>query len=349
MKKSIETLLKWSFGEYQYLPWRRSRTLYGTLVSEIMLQQTTVGTVVNKFDAFLERFPTLRELAQASEDEVQIEWKGLGYYRRARNLKKAAEFLVAHHGGQIPMDFDALVKIPGIGDYTANALLAIGFNRKALAIDANLERVFSRLYGLDEPKGPKLQKEIKRRFDLGELLPKTKSYREINEALMDLGRVYCQSRKAYCRRCPLNSWCVAFERGAVEKYPNQSQQKKEAKHELSLLRVFVKKDEKILGRIKSENEWLAGQVELPTYILATTDPSLKQYPFSPLNIEGGDGLLSFKTGITKYKIRNYVLSISEKEFRKKFNDHKNYEYFLQDKNVENLATSVLKVLDKLSF
>jgi len=165
----FQNLAKWSLEEFSNLPWRQNRSLYRTLVSEIMLQQTTVSTVLKHFERFMQQYPTPDLFAKATEEELLIAWKGLGYYRRARNLKKACITICEKHNGEIPLDFNTLISIHGIGVYTANAILAMGADKRALALDANLERVISRIYGIKEPKGLKLQKEIAKRFNNNEI------------------------------------------------------------------------------------------------------------------------------------------------------------------------------------
>jgi A/G-specific adenine glycosylase len=315
---NLKKLIKWSRKEFSHLPWRKERTLYITLVSEIMLQQTTVSTVQKHFSGFIKRFPSLEDLALASEEELLIAWKGLGYYRRARNLKKIAEHLLHHHQGQFPGEEAELRLIPGIGPYTSQALIGIGRDERALAIDANLERVLSRLYGIKLEKGLKLQKKIAQLFLDKKILNEEKySYRDINEALMDLGRVYCQARKVSCELCPLSEKCVAFSEGKPFKYPLQNEQKSkiEEDHTLHLLRLIIIKKDKLLTYKKNEDEWLAGQYEVPTILIKSTDPKLKQYvqlksefPWTHLKM--------FKTGITKYKIENYVCVMDLTEFKK---------------------------------
>lgn len=308
-------LLRWSRSEFSHLPWRMNRSLYRTLVSEIMLQQTTVGTVKNHFERFLQVFPDLETLAKASEQELLVAWKGLGYYRRAKNLKKIAEAIVHEHRGKIPRDIERLREIPGIGPYTANALVAIGMDQRGLAVDANLERVIARLYGISLPKGPKLQKEIARLFEEMKIFPGKISYRELNEALMDLGRTFCQARKASCELCPLRPRCQAFSAGAPLSLPVEAgEKKKSAEHELSLLRAYVVKKGKILVYLKEDGEWLSGQFEVPTFILSSSDEKLGQYPRLRKSLQGKTPVL--KTGITKYKIANHLLTFSEEEFGK---------------------------------
>ena len=340
---SFDKLLEWSAQEFTHLPWRKERTLYRTLVSEIMLQQTTVSTVLNHFDRFLHQFPTLDDIARATEEEMLIAWKGLGYYRRAKNLKKVAEYLVAHFNSQIPLDYDKLISIPGIGPYTANALIGIGANKKALAVDANLERVIARLYGIKEVKGPKLQQKIQQLFSEGEIFKGIKDFRGLNEALMDLGRTNCQARRASCELCFLRKNCKAFAEKKVLSYPTEVGEKKVSQeYELNLLRLVVRKKNQILAYQKSEGEWLSGQYEIPTFIVATTDNKLKQYPKIDFDTAK---LVKVKTSITKYKITNFVLEMSLSEFKKLSFPHELVWLNLDEK--ANLSTASMKVLTKI--
>lgn len=332
-------LIQWSEKNFSYLPWRRKRTVYGTLVSEIMLQQTTVGTVLNHYEKFLAKYPNLESLSRASEEELTINWKGLGYYRRARNLKKAAEYIVKELKGVTPNDYDHLVQIPGIGDYTANALLAIGMNHKALAIDANLERVISRFYGLKNQS----KKEILKLFSEKKILNKIseKHFGKLNEAFMDLGRTICQANKVQCEICILKSECKSFKTQMI--LLNKNTKIKTKFLSLKLLRVVVIKKNKILVVKKQKGEWLEGQYEVPTFILSSEDLKLKQYPY----LKTKETPVQFKTSITKYKIINFVLKISESEFNKKFKKNKNSEFKELNFDKENFATSVAKTLRAL--
>lgn len=342
---SIKALIQWSQSEFTDLPWRKNRSLYRTLVSEIMLQQTTVGTVKNHYERFLKQFPTLESLAKASEDELIVAWKGLGYYRRARNLKKIAEALFRDHKGEFPHDVDHLMGISGIGPYTANAIVGIGMDKRALAVDANLERVIARLYGIKLPKGLKLQKEISSMFEEKKIFTEKVSFRALNEALMDLGRTFCQARKATCELCPLKKDCKAFASGKPLTFPVDSLVKKiKEDHELHLLRVCVIKDGKILAYKKAEKEWLAGQYEVPTFILSSTDEKLSQYPKLKTTLKPE---FSFSTGITKYKIKNSVCVLSEKEFKKLAFPSK-IEWRHLDSDASNFSTATLKALAKLA-
>ncbi len=344
----LEKLIHWSKSEFPHLPWRQNRSLYRTLVSEIMLQQTTVGTVKNHYERFLQEFPDLKSLALASEEELLIAWKGLGYYRRAKNLKKISEALYNDHEGEFPHDLNALQEIPGIGPYTASALVAIGMDRPALAVDANLERVIARLYGLKEEKGLKLQKKIRELFETKKIFSDKKiSYRALNEALMDLGRTFCQARKASCELCPLKSECHAFKSKKPLQYPVEKNELKKPtqEHELHLLRVIVKKENKILAYKKTDGQWLAGQYELPTLLVSSTDKKLSQYPELKAKINQ-QNLQKFKTGITKYNIINHILVTSQKELKRLGFDSELEWRDMKDKK-SNLSTASLKALAKI--
>ncbi len=343
----FKSLLSWSREEFSELPWRSNRSLYRTLVSEIMLQQTTVGTVKNHYERFLTTFPDLKSLARASESELLIAWKGLGYYRRARSLKKIAEAIARDHGGEFPHDLDHLQKISGIGPYTSNAIVAIGMDKRALAVDANLERVIARLYGIKTPKGPKLQKEIGQLFIDKKIFEGKYSWRALNEALMDLGRTFCQARKASCELCPLKKGCAGYDSGEPLKYPVEVGEKKKAQeHTLTLLRTYVVKRGKLLVYEKEAGEWLTGQFEVPTFIINSTDKKLSQYPKLTGKVPAKSVLL--KTGITKYKILNQLVVIEEDDLKKMKFDRKVVWKDLQNKN-SNFSTTTLKGLKTLSL
>lgn len=315
-------LISWSLESYSQLPWRIARTRYTTLVSEIMLQQTTVSTVMNHYPRFIEKYPTLADLSKITEEQMLIEWKGLGYYRRARNLLGAVKEIDLKFSGEIPVNFESLTSIKGIGAYTANAIIAIGENQKALCVDANLERVLSRIYGISETKGPKLQKEIYRLFEQGEICHEVNDIdpRALNEALMDLGRRVCKARSASCEICSIRTHCFAGLNKVQNQFPVEKKtfdKDKEQKYfELNLLRVIVERDGKILAYKKKNHQWLAGQYELPTLVISSEDKECVQYPFLIKSKLEPEMLKSFKTSITKYRIKNFVLHTSEDDLRK---------------------------------
>ncbi len=343
-------LISWSKDQYSHLPWREKRTLYKTLVSEIMLQQTTVGTVLNHFERFLAEYPTIFDLAKASEEEVCISWKGLGYYRRARSLRSIAIQVVEDFKGQIPTNLSDLQKLKGIGPYTANAIVAIGADKKALAVDANLERVLARFYGVSEEKGLKLQKRLWSDFEHKKIMAEMDgmSARALNEAMMDLGRIICQARKATCLICPLAPKCKARLSGEPLDYPVEGIKKEKEDLYINVLRVVVTDKKKILVYKKSSAEWLSGQWELPTFILETNDEKLKQYPHINYK-KNTEKLPMIKTGITKYNIYNFIVEMDVKEFEKLAKKIEiEYEFKTNDQKL-NASTSTLKVLKHMKL
>jgi A/G-specific adenine glycosylase len=312
-----------------------------------MLQQTTVGTVTNHFERFLKKYPTIKSLASISEEQIVTDWSGLGYYRRARNLLKAAKAIQNNFNGVIPIHFEQLISIGGIGPYTANALIAIGADKKALCVDANLERVLARYYGLQVVKGPKLQKEIYQLFESGKISSEIEAVgaRIYNESLMDLGRSICKARSASCEICPIAKDCQALKSGSPLSFPLKAVEvKKQKPLDLKLLRLIVEKDKKYLVYKKSSHQWLSGQYEIPTFILESEDENLIQYKKLP-NCEVLLNLPSFVTGITKYKISNYVLYAN-------LNDLKtlglNESDFVWKSSQVNLSTASMKALKLLN-
>ncbi len=302
-------LIKWSKKSFPDLPWRKSRSLYTTLVSEIMLQQTTVSTVKPRFAKFIEKFETLRCLSSASEEEVLRAWEGLGYYSRARRLHSAAKFISQRDS--FPQTYDELIQIKGIGEYTANSLLAIGMNKKALAIDANIERVLSRFYGILDFKG-ECAKKIKSKFEKKQILNLDISFRDLNEALMDIGRVYCKARRADCLLCPLNESCLSFQNKKFLSTPMKKEKKQKAKIDLEILRVVLNANNKYLFFKRPKDKWLSSQLELPSFII---NKNLHQYPILRSNLRIKK-LPVIKSSITKYKISNKVFKTNNPSFLK---------------------------------
>ncbi|MES2572527.1 MAG: A/G-specific adenine glycosylase, partial [Verrucomicrobiota bacterium] len=191
------------------LPWRRRLDPYAVMVSEFMLQQTQVVTVIPYFERWLKRFPDFETLASASEEEVMHLWQGLGYYSRARNLHRAARQVVEEHGGRLSPDPVAMARLPGVGRYTAGAIMSFGFDEPAAAVDANIARVLARLGDLREPIDSKSGAGALWRM-AADLLPKAGG-REHTSALMELGALVCLPRKPQCGVCPVREHCAATE------------------------------------------------------------------------------------------------------------------------------------------
>ncbi|MGH9369852.1 MAG: A/G-specific adenine glycosylase, partial [Thermoanaerobaculia bacterium] len=212
-------LLAWYGREKRRLPWRGTRDPYRIWVSEVMLQQTTVEAVRRRYHRFLARFPDLPSLARAREDSVLAAWSGLGYYARAKNLRRAAREILERHGGIFPRDPRTLGRLPGLGEYTAAAVASLAFGERLPAADANVTRVVSRLAAIPGTAGSRRNREAVLAF-VGRLLPRRRPG-DLTSALMDLGQGVCTPRRPACLRCPLASVCEARRRGDPEAYPRR--------------------------------------------------------------------------------------------------------------------------------
>jgi len=211
------SLLRWYDAHARSLPWRDQPTPYRVWVSEIMLQQTRVETVLPYFERWMQRFPTVEALAAASEQDVLKAWEGLGYYSRARNLHKAARQIVEHYGGQIPAERDALIKLPGVGRYTAGAIASIAFGKNEPALDGNIRRVLARVFNVAVPaRSPEGERIL---WDLAEKLLPDRRAGDFNQALMDLGASICTPRSPACLICPIAAACQARDLGVQEARP----------------------------------------------------------------------------------------------------------------------------------
>lgn len=211
-------LLTWydQFGR-KGLPWQRPRTPYRVWVSEIMLQQTQVSTVVPYFQRFMAAFPTVQALAEAELDQVLSHWAGLGYYARARNLHRTAAILVAEYGGKIPADLDALLRLPGIGRSTAGAILSLAFEQPAPILDGNVKRLWIRLHGIEDSLDT--QAAERRLWSLSEHYLSQQRVADYTQALMDFGASVCTRARPHCSGCAFQSHCLAWRTGRVEMLP----------------------------------------------------------------------------------------------------------------------------------
>lgn len=207
----------WADAGRHDLPWQVNRSPYRVWVSEIMLQQTQVTTVIGYFDRFMARFPTLQDLAQAPIDDVLALWSGLGYYARARNLHSTACICVTEHQGQLPSDPEALEQLPGIGRSTAHAIVAQAHNRRAVILDGNVKRVLTRYQGIDGwPGQTSIEKKL---WHLADALTPNERARDYTQAIMDLGATVCTRRHPRCNRCPVAGDCQARLQGKTHQWP----------------------------------------------------------------------------------------------------------------------------------
>jgi A/G-specific adenine glycosylase len=214
---SGEAILNWYNANKRDLPWRQDRDPYRIWVSEIMLQQTQVDTVLGYYERFLQRFPDIPSLAAASESDVLAQWQGMGYYGRARNLHKGAKQVVEKRGGRFPDSLEAVRALPGIGEYTAGAIMSIAYDMPCPAVDGNVNRVIARLDGIGEDTAaPRAKKQITAR--VAGMMPKGHAG-DFTQAMMELGALVCTPKSPDCGACPASGDCFAFKQGKTEEYP----------------------------------------------------------------------------------------------------------------------------------
>jgi A/G-specific adenine glycosylase len=256
-------LLQWYDRHRRVLPWRARKgeraDPYRVWLSEIMLQQTTVKAVAPYYARFLERFPTVTQLADAPLEQVLSQWAGLGYYARARNLHACARAVAAQHGGVFPDTEEQLLALPGIGAYTAAAIAAIAFDKRASPVDGNIERVIARLFAVEEelPGGkPRIRA-------LAEQLTPARRAGDFAQAMMDLGATICTPKKPACVLCPWTGPCAARARGDQECFPRKSEKKTGALRRGAAF-VALRADDHILLRTRPEKGLLGGMTEVPT-------------------------------------------------------------------------------------
>jgi A/G-specific adenine glycosylase len=257
-------LLGWYRASRRDLPWRRTRDPYAIWISEAMLQQTRVETVVPYWERFLARFPTVRDLAEAPADAVLGAWAGLGYYSRARNLQRAAREIVERFGGALPEEPEALESLPGIGRYTAGAVASIAFDRPAPVVDGNVARVLARLCGIREDVGAAAGK--RRLWQAAEELVAGEAPGDLNQALMELGATLCLPRAPRCEACPVARRCEARAAGDAETLPVKA--RKRAPRAVEGVAALVLRAGKALAVRRPPSGLLGGLWDLPGAELA---------------------------------------------------------------------------------
>lgn len=259
-QKKIQTsLLHWFKKNKRDLPWRKTRDPYAIWVSEIMLQQTQVVTVIPYYHKFLKSFPTLRHLAKANLAKVLKVWEGLGYYSRARNLHRASQIVLNHFHGEIPTNLKDLLSLPGVGKYTAGAILSIAYNIEAPILDGNVKRVLSRLFAIPG----NLKKTENLLWQASESLIPKGNANVFNSALMDLGSMICTPKDPQCPKCPLRNGCKGNALGRPETYPTRTL-KKPIPHVEAVSAVIIK-DGKVLLFQRPPRGLLGGLWEFPNW------------------------------------------------------------------------------------
>lgn len=282
----VPPLLDWYNSNKRILPWREDTNPYRVWVSEIMLQQTRVEAVKPYFDRFMKELPDTAHLAAVEEERLLKLWEGLGYYNRARNLQKAAGIIMEEYGGHFPGEYEALVRLPGIGDYTAGAVSSISFGKRVPAVDGNVLRILSRLLLYEEDilslKAKKQAKEA-----LKPLMPK-ECPGDFNQALMELGATVCVPNGApRCERCPWEKLCLARRKDCWQEYPKKAAKKPRRIEEKTVL--IIGDGERILLHKRPSAGLLAGMYELPSMEGYAEETAIvervRDLGFSPLRIQ----------------------------------------------------------------
>ncbi len=265
-------LARWFLGNGRDLPWRRTTDAYAIMVSEFMLQQTQVATVIPYFERWLARFPTFRALAAAEESDVLHAWQGLGYYARARNLHQAAKHVLERHGGALPARIDGIRALPGVGRYTAGAIASFAFDLPAPLVDANVARVLARLLDLREPVDS--PSGIAKLWETAEALLPGKGARIHNSALMELGALLCTPRRPQCLRCPVRPHCAARD-------PESLPVKKPRRKTVALAEdcAWIVADGRVLLEQQTGPRW-RGLWKLPGIAARSSPLVALEYPFT---------------------------------------------------------------------
>jgi len=296
-------LISWyNKNDFQF-PWRQTKDPYKIWISEIMLQQTQVSTVIKYYNRWIDKYPTIEKLSKSHIDDLVKMWEGLGYYRRVHNIHATARHILNNLKGKFPNEYDELIKCKGIGDYTASAILSIAFSKKHSAIDGNLKRILSRVYLLGESKN--IEKKYKSHMDtnMGNENPG-----DINQAMMDLGREICKPQNPNCGLCPIKAFCKAFKNGKIALYPIKQKKRKVPLHNV-IVGVIWSGKKFLISKRKSTGH-LAGLWELPGGKKNKNEKSIECLEREideelNINVELGD-----KIGKIKHKYSHFHINLT---------------------------------------
>lgn len=286
LDKIAEPLLTWYDNHQRVLPWREEPHPYRVWISEIMLQQTRVEAVKPYFERFTNALPNMAALADCEEDHLMKLWEGLGYYNRARNLQKTARIVMEEYGGTLPDSYSELLKLPGIGSYTAGAIASIAYGKKVPAVDGNVLRVLTRLAG-DPEDVLKASMKTQTEERLLATMPETRAG-DFNQALMEIGAMVCvPNGSPKCQECPLSQLCIARQENLTDEIPHKAPKKKRTNEELTIL--IIKNGTQVGIRKRQTTGLLAGLYELPNIEGHATEETALAWVtdagFTPLRIQ----------------------------------------------------------------
>lgn len=265
------SIREWYRQNYRMLPWRETIDPYKIWLSEVILQQTRVDQGMNYYQKFVKNYPTVKDLASASEQEILNDWQGLGYYSRARNLRKTARQIVEEHNGIFPNNFEGLIQLKGIGPYTAAAISSFAFQEKKAVVDGNVYRVLSRYFLIDTPID---STQGKKEFQaLADELISDSNPAEHNQAIMELGALVCTPKNPNCEHCPLNNSCLSLEKNSQSEFPNKKTKTKVRDRYFAYLVNFW--DNKLVVQERLNKDVWQHLYEFPLIELNTTDETVK--------------------------------------------------------------------------
>ena len=311
----VEPLLSWFDCNKRELPWRRDKEPYNVWISEIMLQQTRIEAVMGYYARFLDTLPDVESLSKVDDDALMKLWEGLGYYSRARNLKKAAIVIMDEYGGAFPQTYAELVKLPGIGEYTAGAIASICFDEKVPAVDGNVLRVIARVQGSKENVLlPQTKKSVTEQ--LKKIMPQRAG--AFNEGLMELGELVCLPNGApLCDSCPLKEHCTAYKKGLTEQLPVRVKKMKRRRADKSVL-YLTSSDGRIAIEKRPDTGLLSGMYQLPNAEGFHTEEELRdilqEWGVEPIDITFTKKAKHVFTHIDWY-MKAYHVTVNEKNDR----------------------------------
>ncbi len=313
LEEIVVPLLEWYDKQKRTLPWRSRPTPYRVWVSEIMLQQTRVEAVKPYFARFMKALPTVKKLAACPEDELLKLWEGLGYYNRVRNMQKAAQILVKENKGELPAQFEELLKLPGIGKYTAGAISSIAFGIPVPAVDGNVLRVITRINADERDIG---KDSVKQSIagEIQEIIPMRRAG-DFNQALIELGAIVCvPNGPAKCGECPVASLCKARKQDRIDEFPKKAPKKARTVEEKTVL--LIKDGEKLAIAKRPSKGLLAGLYELPNMEGALTEDevleTVRSYGLAPLFIQRLEDSKHIFTH-REWHMRGYAIRVEELE------------------------------------
>ena len=274
-----EILTRWYSVNKRNLPWRTTKNPYHIWLSEIIMQQTQITQGLPYYEAFVTHFPTVFDLANASEQTVLKLWQGLGYYSRARNLHGSAQYILNELNGEFPNTYTELLKLKGVGDYTASAIASICFDEPHAVVDGNVYRVLSRYFNMDTPINS--TQGIKAFKKLATTLIDTKNPGDYNQAIMEFGAMQCKPKNPYCNSCPLTNSCVAFQNNLVDQLPVKLKKTKVSKKYFNFLVILSEDNRVVFEQRLTKGIWQ----NLYQFPLVESDRSLKADEFHHLNLD----------------------------------------------------------------